>query len=145
MGVNNIVVTGRLGRDADSAETKSGMTRLKFSIAHSRKFTREGERVENTSWIPVSYYGKPAEAIEKYLLKGKEVTVVGRLDVYEYEKDGDKRKGFEVIANEVWLGGEGKTSKNSDSSDDSSDDDDKQISKKSSSTKRGKSDEDSPW
>ena len=143
MGVNTIIVTGRLGRDAESAETKGGMTRLRFSIAHSRKFTKDGERVENTSWIPVSYYGKPAEAIEKYLIKGKEITIVGRLDTYEFEKDGDKRRGFEVIANEVWLGSANQSDKSKSTSEE--DDDEPSSAKKAVSSKRGKVDEESPW
>ena len=149
MGVNTVIVTGRLGRDAEESESPSGQTRLKFSLAHSRKYTtKDGEKNEKTSWVPVSYYGKPADAIAKYLAKGKEVTVVGRLDTYEYEKDGEKKKGFEVIANEVWLGGSANSNGKS-RSDDSDDDEEEERPSKSkavsSRKSRSENDEKSPW
>ena len=146
MGVNTVIVSGRLGRDAENSETRGGQTRLKFSLAHSRRYTdKDGEKQEKTNWVPISYYGKGAEAIEKYLVKGKEVTVVGRLDTYEYEKDGDKKKGFEVIANEVWLGGSANGNGNSKSRDEDDEDEDERPVKKSSSRKGKSDDESSPW
>lgn len=105
MYTNLIVIQGRLGRDADSGETNGGTPRVKFSLANSRRWTQDGERKEQTTWVPVQYYGKSAAAVAPYLTKGKHVTVVGRLNTYEFEgDDGKLRKGFEIVANEVQLG-----------------------------------------
>lgn len=144
-GVNTIIVTGRLGGDAERRDTQSGVTRLRFSMAHKRSYSKDGERVEQTSWMPVSYYGKSAEAIEKFLIKGKEVTIVGRLDAYEYEKDGERRKGFEIIANEVWLGAKSGSARDTDEEEDDEPMPSKASARSSSSSGRGRKDEESPW
>jgi single-strand DNA-binding protein len=106
MSVNLVVINGRLGADAELSETNSGTEVVKFRMANTRRYNdRDGNRQEQTAWVPVTAYGKVGSSIVDYLVKGKEVTVVGRLRTYSYEnQDGETRYGWEVNASEVNLG-----------------------------------------
>jgi single-strand DNA-binding protein len=65
---------------------------------------KRGEKVENTEWHKVTAWGKIAEIIEKYVVKGKEIVVEGKLTHRSYEdKDGTKRYVTEVVANDILL------------------------------------------
>jgi single-strand DNA-binding protein len=103
--LNRVILIGRLGRDAEVKVTPSGATIASFSIAMSEtwvdKTTRE--RQEKTTWMRVALWGKSAEAIGHFLLKGREVCVEGKLDNREWEKDGVKRYSTDVKADRVVL------------------------------------------
>lgn len=104
MNVNNVVLQGRLGKDAHISENRNGTTRAFFVLANSRKYKNsDGDVVEDTSWIPVVYQGKGAAAIQDYLTKGQHVTVTGRINTYETEKDGETVRNFEVTTFDVQL------------------------------------------
>lgn len=102
MSVNKAILVGRLGRDPESKATQSGMEVCKMSIATSRK--RNGE--EHTEWHRVTAFGKTAEACSRYLAKGREVYIEGRIQTTSYEKNGEKRYSTEIVADTVqFLGG----------------------------------------
>lgn len=104
MNVNNVVLQGRLGKDAHISENRNGTTRAFFVLANGRKYRNsDGDLVEDTSWIPVVYQGKGAAAIAEYLVKGQHVTVTGRINTYETEKDGERIRNFEVMTFDVQL------------------------------------------
>ena len=78
--INRVVlVGGNLTRDAELRYTNSGKAVSSFSIAMNSKFKQGEEWVEKVEFFKVTYWGKPAEAVAKYLLKGKKVAVEGRL------------------------------------------------------------------
>ena len=97
--INGVFVTGNLARDAQL--NKPG-TALNFTVAVASA-GRDGE--ERTDWIPCVVFGKGATALQKYLTKGKEVSIMGRLRSSSYEKDGEKRSKLEVVADKVKFGG----------------------------------------
>jgi single-strand DNA-binding protein len=67
-------------------------------------YKENGDKVENTEWHRVVAWGKTAEIIEKYVIKGKEIAVEGKLTHRSYDdKNGDKRYITEVVANDVLL------------------------------------------
>lgn len=98
-----IMATGNLGRDPE----QSGNGPCKFSIASTRKYSKaSGEKVEETTWLRVSAWGKLGEVCLAHLKKGRQVAVVGNMQTSEYEKDGQKRTGTECVAESVeFLGG----------------------------------------
>lgn len=93
--VNKVTLIGRLGKDPELKEGK--VTLCKFSVATTDKRSAE----KTTEWHNVVCFGKTAEFCAKYLTKGREVYVEGRISSREYEKDGHKQRWFEIVANDV--------------------------------------------
>jgi single-strand DNA-binding protein len=98
-GVNKVILVGRLGRDAELKYTPSGAAVSNFSIATSEswKDKNSGERKEKTEWHRIVIWGKTAENLSQYLLKGKQIYLEGKLETREWEdKEGHKRSTTEV-------------------------------------------------
>lgn len=109
---NKIIIVGHLGRDQEMRYTPQGTAVSNFSIATTeRRKDRSGEMQEMTTWFKVSVWGKQAEAVSPYLLKGRQVYVEGRLRTEEYtDRDGNKRVSLEVTASDIQLlGSRGET------------------------------------
>lgn len=103
-----ITIVGNLGKDPEMRFTDSGTAVCSFSVAASRKYTRNDETVEETVWFRVSVWGKMAEVCNTYLKKGSKVLILGRLTPDKatggprvYEANGEHRASFEVNAQEV--------------------------------------------
>ena len=97
--VNKVILVGNLGRDAELKYTPSGAAVSNFSIATSEswKDKNSGERKEKTEWHRIVLWGKTAENLSQYLLKGKQIYVEGRLETRQWEdKEGQKRSTTEV-------------------------------------------------
>lgn len=107
--VNRAILIGNLGKDAEVRFTKSGTAHASFSIATQEQWKdKDGQRQEKTEWHRISLWGKPAEALQQYLVKGKQVYVEGRLSTRQWEdKDGHKRYTTEIVAERVTLLGGG--------------------------------------
>lgn len=104
MGSLNLVqLIGRLGRDPEVRHTQGGQAVASFSIATDHKWTsKSGEKQEKTEWHRVKAWGKLGEIVGKYLAKGSQVYVSGRLETSEYtDKDGVRKFSTEVNAQEV--------------------------------------------
>ena len=84
---------------------EGGKKLANISIATNEVYYKEnGDKVEKTEWHRVTAWGKTAEIIEKYVTKGKEIAIEGKLTHRSYDdKDGVKRFITEVVANEVLL------------------------------------------
>jgi len=105
---NKVQLIGNLGNDPEIVNLESGKTLAKFSVATNENYKNaQGEKVTDTQWHNVIAWGKTAEIVEKYLTKGKEVVVEGKLTSRSYEtKEGEKRYITEVVCNELlMLGG----------------------------------------
>ena len=101
--MNKVILIGRLGADPESREAQSGTALCKFRIATD---DYAGKNETKTNWHRITCFGKTAENCAKYLSKGRLVSVEGRVDYSEWEKDGEKRYGTEIIADRVtFLGG----------------------------------------
>ncbi|OQP52533.1 single-stranded DNA-binding protein [Niastella yeongjuensis] len=105
---NKVQLIGNLGQFPDIRTTETGKKLARFSIATNDTYRNSrGERVRETLWHAVIAWGKLAEIAEKYLTKGREVAVAGKLVHREYtDKSGIKRFVSEIVLNElVMLGG----------------------------------------
>lgn len=102
---NKVQLIGRVGNAPDIKILESGKTVANFSLATNEFYKNsEGERVENTQWHNIVAWGKTAEIIEKYVGKGKEIAVEGKLNSRSYETDaGEKRYITEVVVDEILL------------------------------------------
>ena len=108
--VNKVILVGNLGRDAEVRYTPGGAAVSKFSIATTEVWNdKSGQRQERTEWHTIDLWGKQAESLSEYLLKGKQVYIEGRLQTDEYtDKEGIKRKSTKVRCDKlVLLGGGG--------------------------------------
>jgi single-strand DNA-binding protein len=97
--VNNVVLTGRLAKDARIRNTKEGMTAVVWlPLAVKRKWKKDGETMEAVDFIDVVIYGKSAESAYKYLKKGKRICVEGAMRQDKWEREGEKFSRIEVKA-----------------------------------------------
>lgn len=104
---NSVQLIGRLGKDPE-VKVFGEKKKASFSIATSDTYKNaKGEKVEDTQWHNVVIWGKLAGVAEKYLKKGQEIAVEGRLVHRDYETDkGEKRYITEITVNDlVMLGG----------------------------------------
>ena len=109
-GVNKVILIGNLGADPDMRYTPSGQGVCELRIATSESWNdKNGQRQERTEWHRVVVWGKRAEVCSKYLSKGRQVYIEGRIQTRSYDdKEGQKRYITEVIAQEVvFIGGGG--------------------------------------
>lgn len=107
--VNKVILVGNLGRDAEIRYTPGGAAVSKFSIATTEVWNdKSGQRQERTEWHTIDLWGKQAESLSEYLLKGKQVYIEGRLQTDEYtDKEGIKRKSTKVRCDKLVLLGSG--------------------------------------
>ena len=104
--LNHITVMGRLTRDVDLKTTPAGVAVASFSIAVERDFAEGGEK--KTDFIDVVAWRQTAEFVSKYFTKGMMAVVSGRLQIRDWtDKEGNKRKSAEIVADNVYFG-EGK-------------------------------------
>ena len=103
--VNKVILVGNLGRDAELRYTPGGAAVAKFSLATTEVWNdKAGQRQERTEWHNIDLWGKQAESLSEYLVKGKQVYVEGRLQTDEYtDKEGNKRKSTKVRCDRVVL------------------------------------------
>jgi len=108
--MNKVLILGNLGKDADVRQTKGGQSVASFTVATTEKWTaKDGEKKEQTEWHRVVLWGKSAETLQPYLVKGKQVLIEGKVQTRSWEKDGAKQYTTEVVAAHVQLlGGGGK-------------------------------------
>jgi len=100
---NKVQLIGNLGNDPEIINLDGGKKLAKFSIATNETYkNQKGEKVTDTQWHNIVAWGKTAEIIEKYVAKGKEVAVEGKLTSRSYDdKEGVKRYITEVVCNEL--------------------------------------------
>ncbi|MET2984936.1 single-stranded DNA-binding protein [Aureibaculum conchae] len=108
---NKVQLIGNLGNNPEIITLDSGKKLAKFSIATNESYKNaKGEKVSDTQWHNVVAWNKTAEIIEKYLVKGNEVAIEGKLTSRSYEdKDGNKRYITEVVVNELLMLGKNKS------------------------------------
>ena len=97
--VNKVILVGRLGSDVELKNINDSQTVANFSIATSEKWNNKlGEKQEKTEWHRIVMWGKVAEIAGKYLHKGSQVYIEGKLQTRSWDdKDGNKRYATEVV------------------------------------------------
>ncbi len=109
-GLNKCMIIGFLGRDPEVTYTQSGTAIAKITVATSETWNDKntGEKREKTEWHRVTFFGKQAETIGKFMSKGSQIYVEGKLQTSQYEKDGITRYSTDVIASQFqFIGGRG--------------------------------------
>lgn len=98
--MNKVFLIGNLTRDPETIKTQNGNKISRFDIAVNRRFTQDGE--QKTDFFRVTTFRNLAEIVENYLTKGSKVSVVGSVNMTEWEdKDGNTHKGVEIVADEI--------------------------------------------
>jgi len=117
-GLNKVQIIGHLGKEPEMRYTPSGKPVTTFSVAVSRSWnSADGERHSETEWFNVVAWGNLAEICKKYLTKGQQVYIEGRLQTRRWDdKEGVKHTSIEVVANEMMMLGDRKDQSNSQSS-----------------------------
>lgn len=102
--LNNVIIMGRLTRDPELRRTQSGTTVTSFTMAVDRDFkSQSGEK--ETDFIDVVAWRSTAEFVAKYFTKGRMAVVEGRLQIRDWtDKDGNKRRNAEVLADNIYFG-----------------------------------------
>jgi single-strand DNA-binding protein len=102
---NKVQLIGNLGQDPEVVNLDSGNKLAKFSIATNETYKNaKGERITETQWHNIVVWGKLADVVEKFLIKGSEVAVEGKLIHRTYEtKEGEKRNVSEIKCSELLM------------------------------------------
>ena len=104
-GLNKVILIGHLGGDPEVRRLDNGRSVANFSLATSENYKKEnGEEVSTTEWHRIVVWTPLAEIAEKYLKKGSQVYVEGKIKTEEYEgKDGIKRKSIKIDGKQMVL------------------------------------------
>lgn len=103
--INHIVVIGRLTRDCDFGYITTGTARANISIAVNESRKGQNGWADYPNYFDVTIWGKTAENLKPYLIKGKQVVIEGHLQQQRWEKDGQKFSKIVIIADNVELCG----------------------------------------
>ncbi len=108
-GINKVIILGRVGADPEVKYTPSNIAMCRLSIATSSSWNDKssGEKKEKTEWHRVVLWNKLAEIAEKYVKKGNQIYIEGRLETTKYEKDGVDRWSTSIIASSMEMLGKG--------------------------------------
>ena len=107
--VNKVILVGNLGRDAELRYTPGGAPVSTLNLATTEVWNdKSGQRQEKTEWHRVVLWGKSAESLSEYLVKGKQIYVEGRLQTRQWDdKEGNKRYTTEIRGDRIVLLGGG--------------------------------------
>jgi single-strand DNA-binding protein len=101
--INKVMLVGRLTREAELKYTSNGFAVASFAIAVNRRRKNGDQWVEEASFFDINLFGKSAEGLKQYLVKGKQVAIEGELRQERWEQEGQSRSKVVVIANNVQL------------------------------------------
>lgn len=110
--MNKVILMGRLGNNPETKQA-NGQQLAKFSLATTESYKdKSGEKKEQTEWHNIVVWGKLAEIAEKYLTKGSQILVEGKISYKSYEKDGEKKYYTEILASSFqMIGGKSEPTK----------------------------------
>ncbi|MCF6168809.1 single-stranded DNA-binding protein [Lutibacter sp.] len=102
---NKVQLIGNVGQEPTITTLESGKKVARLSLATNENYKNSnGEKQTDTNWHSIVAWGKTAEIIERYVAKGKEIAIAGKLTSRSYEtKEGEKRYITEVVASEILL------------------------------------------
>ena len=103
--LNHIVIMGRLARDPELRHTQSGTPVATFRLAVDRDFKDKNTGERQTDWIDCVAWSSTGEFVSRYFSRGRMAVVEGRLQIREWtDKEGNKRRSAEVVADSVYFG-----------------------------------------
>ena len=101
MNVNRVTLVGRVGADPVVRETRGGDTVCNVSLATNSGY---GDK-EKTDWHKITFFGKLADTVTEYVIKGQELYIDGRISYGKYtDKDGIEKYSTDIIANSMQMG-----------------------------------------
>ena len=102
---NKVILVGNLGQDPEIKKLENGKRVVNFTLATNEEYKNsEGQKITETTWHNIAAWNGLAEIASKYLKKGKEVLVEGRLSYRTYEdKNGSTRYFTEIVLNDILL------------------------------------------
>ncbi len=105
MSVNKVILVGNLGKDPELRYTPSGTAVVTFSLATTERYKdRDGNKQTKTEWHNIVAWRQLAEICGKYLHKGKQIYIEGKIQNRSYDdRDGNKRYISEVVVNEMQM------------------------------------------
>ncbi|HIB37891.1 MULTISPECIES: single-stranded DNA-binding protein [Mesonia] len=99
---NQVQLIGNVGNTPETITFDSGKKAVRLSMATNEYYQKDGEKVQDTQWHNLIAWGNQAELIEKYVGKGKEIAIQGKLTSRSYEtQTGEKRYVTEVVVQEI--------------------------------------------
>ena len=107
-GINKVILVGNLGKDPETFTFENGVKKVSFSLATTESYKdKEGNKIDQTEWHNVVLWRGLADVAEKYLSKGNQVYIEGKIKTRAWDdKDGNKRYTTEIYAdNMTMLGG----------------------------------------
>lgn len=104
MQLNKVQLIGNLTRDPELKSLPNGTKVCAFSMATNEVFTKDGQRQERAEYHNIVAFGKTAENIARFMRKGSQLYIEGKLQTRSWEKDGEKKYRTEIIANIVQFG-----------------------------------------
>jgi single-strand DNA-binding protein len=107
MDINHVVLVGRLTRNAELKYTNNGAAVSKFSLAINQRRKKDDQWVDESHFFDIVLWGKTAESLNQYLVKGKQVGIEGQLRQNRWEQEGQARSKVEIFATNVMLLGSG--------------------------------------
>jgi single-strand DNA-binding protein len=104
-GINKVILLGYLGKDPEIRVIESGRKVASFSLATTESYKdKNGERVDQTEWHNVVFWGPIADVIEKYLKKGSRIYLEGKIKARSYEdKDKVKKYFTDIVGKEMTM------------------------------------------
>lgn len=102
--MNRVILIGNLGADAELKYTQGGQVVSNFTVCTTERWTKDGQKQEKSEWHRCFWWGKGAEAVSKYLEKGKKISVEGSLATRSWDdKNGVKHYATEIRVDNVEL------------------------------------------
>ncbi len=101
--INHVVLVGRLTRNAELKYTNSGAAVCKFSVAINQRRKKDDQWTDEAHFFDIVLWGKSAESLNQYLVKGKQVGIEGQLRQNRWEQEGQSRSKVEIFATNVML------------------------------------------
>lgn len=105
MSVNKVILIGNVGKDPDIRYLDSGVAIARFPLATSETYkNREGEKITTTEWHNIVLWRALAEVAEKFVKKGSQLFIEGRIRTRSYDdKDGNKKYVTEIVADTMQM------------------------------------------
>jgi single-strand DNA-binding protein len=110
-GVNKVILIGNLGRDPEIMTFDNGVKKASFSLATTESYkNKEGQRVDQTEWHNIVLWRGLAEVAEKYLRKGGQIYLEGKIKTRSYEQEGVKKYVTEIFGDQMTMLGSPRSS-----------------------------------
>ena len=102
--INKVILLGNVGADPEVRALDGGKKVARVRVATTERYTdQQGNKQEQTEWHSVTLWGGLADVVDKYLHKGSQVYIEGKIRTREYEHNGEKRYATEIMANDMKL------------------------------------------